>query len=160
MNSNKVPITWRLTLILSLIVLVLVTILNFYGLYSNKFYFHKVDNYIIPLLVVIHFSYLYQVWHKIKTKEFSSRQMRNLEYSLYFILLVYLFKFFDTFYIIMTYADYEASLFPKTFFPASFLVLFLYTLLFGLTLKTFVYRRKLVGRYHFDEMNQHVDHWN
>ena len=160
MNLIKVPHNWKLVLALSVSVLLLLDFFNFYGLYSNKFYFKKIDNYIIPLLSIVHFCYLYQFWSKIRAHELGSPQMRNLEYSLYIIALVYIFKSFDTIYILLSYWEYENSLFPITFLPVGFLILFLYVSLIGLTFLTFRYRRELIGRYLFDDMNQHVDHWN
>lgn len=86
--------------------------------------------------------------------------MRNLEYLLYIIVFVYIFKSFDTIYIISSYAEYENSLFPSTFLPIGFLILFLYLTLIGLTLLLFRYRKELIGSYLFDDMNEHVDHWS
>ncbi|AZQ58182.1 hypothetical protein EJ994_04920 [Maribacter sp. MJ134] len=160
MNTTKVTITWKLALVLSISILLLLDFSNFYGLYSNRFYVFKVDNYIIPILSLIHFSYLYQFWHKVKENLFGSPKMRNLEYSLYILLLVYCFKFFDTLFIILSYFDYENSLFPKTFFPVGLSILVLYASLIVLTLLIFGYRKELIGTYLFDDMNQHVDHWN
>ncbi len=160
MNLIKVTNTWKLVLVLCVCVLLLLDISNFYGLYSNKFYFQKIDNYIIPLLSLVHFSYLGQFWFKIKENQFGSPKMRNQEYLLYIIVFVYIFKSFDTIYIISSYAEYENSLFPSTFLPIGFLILFLYLTLIGLTLLLFRYRKELIGSYLFDDMNEHVDHWS
>lgn len=160
MNVIKVTITWKLALVLSISVLLALDFFNFYGLYSNKFYFHKIDNYIIPILSIVHFSYLHQFWSRIKENQFGSPQMRNLEYSLYIILFVYSFKFFDTLFIMLSYSEYENFLFPKTFLPVGFSILFLYAALIGLTFLVFSYRKEFIGTYLFDDMNQHVDHWN
>jgi len=160
MNVTKVTHTWKLIFMISVSVLLLVDILNFYGLYSNRFYFFKIDNYIIPLLSIIHFNYLRQFWLKVQTNSFASPLMRNLEYLLYLILLVYFYKFFETLFIILSYTEYENSLFPATFLPMGFFMLGLYFLLIGATLILFSYRKAMIGTYLFDDMNQHVDHWS
>ena len=83
---------WKSTLLLSVFILLLVDIFSFYGLYTNKFYVFKIDNYIIPLLSIVHFVFLYVLWFKIKEKELSDPPMRNLEYLLYVIGVIYVFK--------------------------------------------------------------------
>lgn len=160
LKSIKRVFSWRLTLLLSLISIVLLNVFSFYGLYTNKFYFFKVDNYIFPILSMVHLVFLYVMWFKIKEKELSDVPMRNLEYGLYVISLVYLFKIIETILTLLSYGDYENHLIPATFLPIGILMLVLYTLLFGLTFLTYSYRKQLVGTYVFDDMNQHVDNWN
>lgn len=150
---------WKWTLLLSVFILVLVDVFSFYGLYTNKFYIFKIDNYIIPILSIVHFIFLYVLWFKIKEKELSDPPMRNLEYLLYVIGIIYVFKFLDTLFILLTYTEYENYLIPDTFIPLGLGILFLYLLLLLLTTITIAHRMQLVGTYHFDDMNQHVDNW-
>ena len=151
---------WKRTLITSLIVILLLTVFNFYGLYTNKFYFFKIVNYIFPLLALGHLLFLYVMWFKIKEDELSDPPMRNLEYVLYFISLVYIYKLIETVTTLFSYGQYDNHLIPATFLPIGILILLLYILLLVLTFLTFSYRREIVGTYTFDEMNQHVDNWN
>lgn len=151
---------WKQTLFLSIVVLVLIDIFSFYGLYTNKFYVFKIDNFIVPVLSVVHFIFLYVLWFKIKERELSDPPMRNLEYSLYIISIIYIFKLFDTFFILLTYNDYENYLIPDSFIPLGLGILFLYLILLLLTAITIAHRKQLVGTYHFDHMNQHVDNWS
>ena len=153
-------LSWRRTLLLSLICIVILNVFSFYGLYTNKFYFFKVDNYIFPILSLVHLVFLYVMWFKIKEKELSDVPMRNLEYGLYVVSLVYLFKIIETLITLLSYGDYENHLIPVTFLPIGIMMFVLYTLLFGMTFLTYSYRRQLVGTYVFDDMNQHVDNWN
>lgn len=159
MSFIKGILTWQRTLILSIGVLMLLNIFSFYGLYTNKFYFFKIDNYIFPLLSIVHFVFLYVLWFKIKEDELSDPPMRSLEYVLYFISFVYLFKLVDTIIKLMSYTDFEDHLIPNTFLPLGYFMLALYTLLLLLTFLAISYRKQIVGTYQFDDMNQHVDHW-
>ncbi|WP_423999776.1 hypothetical protein [Maribacter sp. IgM3_T14_3] len=159
MNSIKGLFTWKRTLIVSIIVLFLLNIFSFYGLYTNKFYFFKIDNYIFPILSIIHFVFLYVLWFKIKEKELSDPPMRTLEYILYIISLVYLYKLVETIIVLSSYSDFENHLIPGTFLPIGYLMLTLYAVLLLVTLLAVVYRKEMVGTYIFDDMNQHVDHW-
>lgn len=160
LKSIKGIFTWKRTLLISLISILLLNVLSFYGLYTNKFYFFKVDNYIFPILSLGHLVFLYVMWFKIKEGELSDVPMRNLEYGLYFVSLVYLFKILETLFVLMSYSEFENHLIPQTFLPIGILMLVLYMLLFGLTFLTFSYRKEIVGTYAFDDMNQHVDNWN
>lgn len=151
---------WKRTLSLSIIVLVLIDIFSFYGLYTNKFHLFKLDNFIVPLVSIAHFVFLYVLWFKINEKELSDPPMRNLEYALYFIGIIYAFKFYDTFILLLTYQEYENYLIPDSFIPVGSVILFLYFTLLLLTATAIAHRRELVGTYHFDNLNQHVDTWS
>ncbi|WP_238474571.1 hypothetical protein [Maribacter algarum] len=85
-------------------------------------------------------------------------QMRNLEYVLYIIFLVYVYKAFESIYILSTYWDYEFHLLPGAFLPIGILLMICYLLLIGTTLLLFKYRKDRVGAYNFDDMN-HIDSW-
>ena len=75
MNLIKKLIHWRVNLILIFVILLLLSVSNFYGLFTNKFYFLKPDNYVFPLLSIIHFVYLHAIWFKITEKEMPDRKM-------------------------------------------------------------------------------------
>ncbi|WP_281543205.1 hypothetical protein [Maribacter aestuarii] len=159
MNFIKGILPWKRTLFISIAVLVILNIFSFYGLYTNKFYFFKIDNYIFPILTIVHFIFLYVLWFKIKEDELSDPPMRNLEYSLYIILFVYAYKLFDNLFILISYGEFENHLIPGTFLPLGILIFTLHLFLIGLTLLAFSYRKEVVGNYLFDDMNQHVDSW-
>lgn len=150
--------TLKRSYILSALVLLTLVIFNFYGPYTGKFYFFKLDNYIFPILTLIHVVFLYVLWFKIKEDEMTDPQMRNLEYALYVILIVYVYKTFESIYVLSTYGDYEFHLLPGAFLPVGILILLLHFLLIGLTLLVFKYRKDRVGDYNFDDMN-HIDSW-
>lgn len=159
MNMIFRILPWKRGLIISLVTLVLVNIFSFYGLYTNKFYLFKFDNYLLPVLTIVHFIFLYVLWFKIKENEIADPQMRNLEYALYAILLVYFYKLFDSFFILLSSGQFEEHVIPATFMPIGVFILFLYLLLVVLTFMAFQYRKLLVGSYNFDDMN-HIDTWD
>lgn len=150
--------TLKRTLMLSAIVIALLVISNFYGPYTNKFYFFNPSNYIFPILSVGHLIFLYVLRFKIKEEEMTDPQMRNLEYVLYAILLVYAYKAFESIYVLSTYSDYGSHSLPMSFIPVGLLITVLYFLLIGLGLLVFKYRKDRVGPYKFDDMN-HIDSW-
>ncbi|WP_324027504.1 hypothetical protein QSV08_06080 [Maribacter sp. BPC-D8] len=160
MNSIKGLFTWKRTLIVSIVVLFLLNIFSFYGLYTNKFYFFKIENYIFPILSVIHLVFLYVLWFKISENELSDPPMRTLEYVLYAISLVYIYKMVETIIVLSSYSDFENHLIPSTFLPLGFVMIALYAVLLLVTFLAIAYRKEMVGTYIFDDMNQHVDHWN
>lgn len=153
-------INWKTCLILSLIVLPILIVLNFYGLYTDRFYFFKIDNYIFPLLSLFHFLYLYAIWFKISEREFVDPQMRNLEYGLYAILLVYLFKASDTVYVMLSASRYEEYMLPENFRLMGATILSLQVLLILLTMLLFSHRRRRIGPYNFDNFNENIDSWH
>jgi len=158
MKSISRILTLRHTSILSASVLALLIIFSFYGPYTSKFYFFKPTNYIFPILSVGHFIFIYVLQFKIREEETTDPQMRNLEYVLYGIFLVYVYKAFESVYILSTYWDYEFHVLPGAFLPLGLLIIVLYFVLIGTTLLLFKYRKDQVGDYKFDDMN-HIDSW-
>ncbi len=152
-------VNWKTCLILSLMILPVLIVLNFYGLYTDRFYFFKIDNYIFPLLSFVHLLYLYVIWFKISEAEYVDPQMRNLEYGLYAILLIYVFKASDTAYILLNADQFEAYMLPENFRLMGITVLSLQILLVILTLLTFTHRRREIGPYNFDNINKNIDSW-
>ena len=159
MKLIKEMFTWPRTLKVSICVLFVLNIFSFYGLYTNKFYFLKVDNYIFPILSIVHLLFLYVLWFKIKEDELSDPPMRNLEYVLYVISFVYLFKLVETLLVLLSYSDFQDHLIPSTFIPLGLLLLVLYAVLLLVTFLAIHHRKESVGTYQFDDMNQHIDHW-
>ncbi|MFS4468340.1 hypothetical protein [Maribacter sp. 2210JD10-5] len=160
MNFIKEILPWKKTLIASIIVLILLSIFSFYGLYTNTFYFFKVGNYVFPIVSIVHFVFLYVMWFKIKEDEYSDPPMQKIEYALYVISFIYLYKLVDTVIMLFSFSEYENHAMPVTFLPLGIGILLLYVFLIVLTVLAINYRKQLVGTYQFDEMNQHVDNWN
>jgi len=151
--------SWRNCLVLSIAVIAILIVFNFYGLYTNKFYFFKFDNYIFPLFTVVHFIYLYVLWFKIKVQEYTDPQMRNLEYAMYGIFLIYIFKIMDTGYILLSYSEYKDHIMPNTFIPVGTIIFLLQFFLLFITIMTFKHRTLIVGPYNFDNFNENIDSW-
>jgi len=84
--------------------------------------------------------------------------MRNLEYMLYILVFVYLYKTGEAIYVLSTYSDYEQYAIPKEFLPYGGLTLFLYATLVFLTFVIFNYRKKRIGSYSFEDMDK-IDSW-
>lgn len=139
--------------------LVVLGISNFYGLYSNQFYFLKPDNYIFPLLSLVHFLYVYVLWFKITQHELPDPKMRNLEYVLYGVMIVYLFKVYDTVTILNSYSNYQEHVMPATFKPVGYTTLIFYCLLLLLTMVSFLHRKLHVGKYNFENYNDNLNIW-
>jgi hypothetical protein len=149
---NLLP--WKKCFYLSAGMLPLMMIFSFYGLYTNKFYFLKVDNYIFSFLIMVHLIFLYTLWKVDMDENAYLGPLRNLEFAMYAILLVYLFKLIETLYILLSYLEYSEQVFPLTFLPMGILVLILQTSLIILTLVTFKHRRIRIGSYWFDRINE------
>lgn len=94
---------------------------------------------------------------KIKENEVADPQMRNLEFALYIIFFIYIFRLIDTIFILLTYNDFESHVIPATFIPLGILIVFLYVMLLLLTLVIFKHRIDLVGPYRFDDVNDQID---
>ncbi len=153
-------LSWKRCLILSIGVLSSLIILNFYGLYSNRFYLFKPDNYIFPILSLLHFTFLYVFWFKIKEREYPDPRMRNLEYALYVIFVIYIFNTVETANTLISSGDFADHLIPSTFYPVGAVIIGLQLLLLFLTLLTFGHRKRLIGDYKTDYLDDHLEPWD
>ncbi|WP_396589946.1 hypothetical protein [Allomuricauda sp. R78024] len=159
MNLISNLLTWKRNSIIILIILLALIILNFYGLYTSRFYFLKPDNYIFPLLSSAHFLYLYVIWFKITEGELPDPKMRNLEYALYAIMIVYFFKIYDSALVLSSTSEYQEHIMPTTFVPIGTITLVLYCLLPLLTLMSFWHRKQHIGQYNFENYNDNLNIW-
>lgn len=145
---------WKKCFYLSVTVLPLILICSFYGLYTNKFYFLKVDNYIFSLLIMVHLAFLHVLKRAGGDENSQLNLLRNLEFAMYAILPVYIFKLAETLYILLTYFDYSEQVFPQTFLPAGGFILALQSFLIILTLSAFQHRRIRIGSYTLDRIHE------
>lgn len=150
---------WKTCYYGTIALLPVLIVLNFYGLYSDQFYFLKIDNYIFPLVSILHFVFLYVMQFKIREGEYPDPVMRNVEYGMYAALIIYLFQWVDTLYILMSYDDYKAYLIPDTFLPMGVTIFLLQGLLVALTLYSFQQRKTLIGRYDFEQIDKNMNSW-
>ncbi|WP_222984148.1 hypothetical protein [Flagellimonas meishanensis] len=153
-------LNWKRNVFLTALILVALIVLDFYGIYTNRFYFLKLDNYIFPLLSLIHFLYLYVVWFKITEIELPDPKMRNLEYVLYVLMIIYLFKIYDSFLVLGSYRDFSEHVVPPTFKPVATITLVLHSLLPMLTMFSFWQRKKYIGTYNFENYNDNLNIWH
>lgn len=141
----------------SLLVILIIVVLSFYGLYSNRFNFFKLKNYIFPILAIIHLLYLYILWFKTTNMEYPDTVMRNIEYTMYFICLVYLFQIIETLITAVSLGQFHDRIIPSAFIPMATLMICLKVLLLLLTIFLFVKRKLLVGKYNHDYLNKDLE---
>lgn len=151
--------TWKISSVVTSILLLALILLNFYGVYANKFYFLKPANYIFPVLAMVHFLYLYVLRFKITENELPDPVMRNLEYVLYAVLIVYFFKIYDSVNVLNSISDYKGYFISDIFEPMATITLVLYCLLFVFTLLSFLQRKHYVGKYDFENYNSNMNIW-
>lgn len=151
--------SWNKTIQFTVALLLTLIVFSFYGLYTNTFPVLKPENFIFPILSLIHFVFLYVLWFKIKEEEGTDPQMKVIEFLMYGVCLVYAFNVYMTISTLTTYFEFSNHVIPATFFPMGIFILAMQLTLIGLTLLAFKYRKNLVGNYDLDDMNQHIDSW-
>ncbi|WP_209400258.1 hypothetical protein [Pseudozobellia sp. WGM2] len=151
--------SWNKTIQITVALLLTLIVFSFYGLYTNTFPVLKPENFVFPILSLIHFVFLYVLWFKIKEEEGTDPQMKVIEFLMYGVCVVYAFNVYMTISTLTTYFEFSNHVIPATFFPMGILILVMQLTLIGLTLLAFKYRKNIVGNYNFDDMNQHIDSW-
>lgn len=159
MSSPSNLLVPKTNILLTIVVLLALIVLSFYGMYGNTFFFNKAENYIFPLLTLTHFLYLYVLWFKITEREYPDVIMKNIEYIMYGIVLVYGYEIFSTYTILSTHNEFQDHVIPNTFMPMGILIVTLQTILVCLSIWSFAIRKIRVGKYDFDYLNNHLDAW-
>ncbi|MCK0157887.1 hypothetical protein MWU65_11890 [Cellulophaga sp. F20128] len=153
--------SWKAVIIMSVLLLAVVIVSNFYGLLIDKFYFNKIDSYLFAILTLVHFVYLYAIWFKLKENEYPDTDLRNLEYSFYVVFGVYLYKIIDTASLLFGYATYKDLILPETFLAVGIGIVLSYLLLCLLTLQLFTIRKNKLGSYSIDSIREEeLDIWS
>ncbi|KQC29147.1 hypothetical protein [Flagellimonas eckloniae] len=151
--------TWKISSVVTSMLLLVLILLNFYGVYANKFYFLKPANYIFPALAMVHFLYLYVLRFKITENELPDPIMRNLEYVLYTVLIVYFFKIYESAMVLNSLSEYQGHVIPDMFKTIGTITLVLYCVLSVFTLLLFLQRKYYVGKYDFENYNNNLNMW-
>lgn len=159
MKTFESLLPWKRTIHFSITVLILLTFFNFYGLYTNSFPVLKPENFIFPVVSIVHFIFLYVLWFKIKEDETTDPQMRTIEYLLYVVILLYAVYAVNTVVTLLSFSEFSNHVIPMTFFPVGIFTLLLQLLLLLLSVLAINYRIKMVGNYDFDDLNEHIDSW-
>tara|TARA_R110002051_G_scaffold130577_2_gene204438 strand:- start:46688 stop:47137 length:450 start_codon:yes stop_codon:yes gene_type:complete len=146
-------------LLISAVLLLVLNVFSFYSLFVNTFSFSKIQNYIFPFLTSVHFLYLYLLWRKNKNSESSDVSLRNIEYILYFMYMIYIFKFAEYVYRFLKFTDYTDEIMPENFIWMGTFLIIMHCLLLLVTPLTFISRKKIIGKYNFDELHDHLDSW-
>ncbi|MCK0145875.1 hypothetical protein MWU78_09485 [Arenibacter sp. F26102] len=149
----------KLNIILSVLVIACLLCLSFYSMYGGTFIFNRIENYIFPFVTIIHFLFMYVLWFKITENEYPDMIMKNIEYIMYGILLVYLYEISETVLVLASQNEFQNHVIPSSFMPMGILIISLQSLLVLLTIWSFVIRKQRVGKYDFDYLNNHIDAW-
>ncbi|MEO1487064.1 MAG: hypothetical protein AAFU57_15060 [Bacteroidota bacterium] len=136
-----------------LILLAVLVLFNFYGPFSNRFYFGKLDGYLFLLLAVFQALYLFRLWNKVKHDTAADTQLRYLEYVVYGVLVVYGYKVLDTILSLNLASEIQQELLPTTFFPSMTLSLVVYLGVILLSILIFTFRRRLLGSFNQEKLN-------
>lgn len=152
--------SWKYNIGASIVLLIFLIFANFYGLFTDRFYFLKIENYLFPVLTIIHFVYMYVIRFKIVENDYPDVQMRNLEYCFYIVAIYYLYRIIDLGLLLYIYDRTDGLILPATFLPATIGILSAYAILLILSLNLFIIRSKRIGFYQIDYYSEeNLDVW-
>ncbi len=149
----------NVTLIGSILTLLILSVFEFYRPYTGDFYFLKLSAYVLLVLAIVHLIFLYVLWFKIKEEELTDIPMRNLEYSLYAIFLFYIYKFYNSLFIMGSFENFDNHLIPDNFMTIQIMISILYFVLLALTFASFMLRKYRVGIYNFQDSDG-IESWD
>ncbi|MFM1879593.1 MAG: hypothetical protein RLZZ241_2459 [Bacteroidota bacterium] len=139
--------SWILYKICILTLIPIVVIANFYGLNTHKFYWFKVDHYILPLGIGIHLYYLSVLNQKLFRAVKTDFQLQNLEIAMYGISLIYTFELVETFYVLLNYNTYNLEVLPENFLSEGILVFSVQLLFLVVSLLAIYFRKIKLGAF-------------
>jgi len=159
--KSKHSYSWIYSINASIVLLLILIFANFYGTLTDRFYFNKIENYLFPVLTVVHFIYMYAIKYKIRENEYPDVQMRNLEYFLYVVVGYYIYKVFILAEVLFAYSmSIEDIILPITFLPVTIFTIVGYLSLSLLTFHLMYTRKKEIGSYQIDYFSEeNLDTW-
>ena len=159
----KIPFlknSWKVPLVISVILLLLVTFSNFYGLLTDKFHFDNPSSYFFMLLATVHVVYLYAFWFKLTENEYPDKEMRNLEYGFYAVVAFYVYKLVDITSVVFGYSTYDDLILADHFLIVGIAIILGYLSLCLITLYVFTIRKAKIGNYTTDcYVEEDLDTW-
>ena len=149
----RILLIWRFCKFLTFVSWPLVVGLNFYGLYTHKFYWLKPDNFILPLVSLIHLLYLREVQKRINQNRVADFPLQKLEFAMYGVSLIYAFELLETTYELLNVQTFNKTIIPETFWSEGLGILFVRFTYLVLTAFSFYIRKRILGTFNFDQIN-------
>ncbi|MCL5244369.1 hypothetical protein M4I21_01025 [Cellulophaga sp. 20_2_10] len=160
MKITSLKISWKASIVISVVLLVLVMFSNFYGLLTDKFHFDRPSSYFFILLATVHIVYLYAFWFKLTENEYPDKEMRNLEYGFYAVVAFYAYKLVDITSIVFGYSTYDNLILSGHFLVVGIAIILGYLFLCLITLYVFSIRKAKIGNYTTDcYVEEDLDTW-
>ena len=144
---------------LSLVLLIAVGTLNFYGMFTDRFYFGQSDGWLFVMLAVVQITYMSFLWRRVESHEVPEWRVKLLEWVMYIVLGVYAFMMITT--IIDLQATYELKnhIIADSFYSKSYWLIGLFSLLILVTLRLFFVRKRALGAYKSHSKSEDLDNW-
>ena len=150
---------WNSYKLVILAIIPLVVLTNFYGLNTHKFYWFKVDNFILPIAIGIQLYYLSLLNQRIIKRSYADFQLQKLEIAMYGICLIYGFELLETAYVLLNYTSYNPSILPDNFLTLGIFVLALQVIFLISTLFAFHLRKRITGKFSNMEMIPQLEYY-
>jgi hypothetical protein len=152
-KNFRTILIWRICRYLIYISIPLVVCLNFYGLFTHKFYWLKLDNFILPVAVLIHLLYQREVQKRITQTKGVDFSLQKLEFAMYGVVIIYVLEIMETLNAIILSNSYDSKVFPESFWSQALSILSIQILFTGLTVCSFYLRKQILGAYNFDQIS-------
>ena len=149
----------KIELWISLLLLVTLGILNFYGMFTANFYFGQVEDWLFIPLGGVHVWYLFHLRTFLKDHPVSKRRIRGLERIIYFILGFYGYMLISTLVDMQSLRHLENYIIADSFFIKTYGQIGFYSLLILVTLRVFFIRKHLYGSIRNQYLSENLQTW-
>ncbi|MDH3697957.1 MAG: hypothetical protein OEQ81_04780 [Flavobacteriaceae bacterium] len=150
----------KIEITFTLIILVVLSAFNFYGMHTDRFYFGIPENYVFTGLALLNIWYVRHLWRRLNDHGVSNKRIRKMELIMYAVWFGYGYLMVDVIIGLQETRDLKNYIVADSFFVRSYCMIVLYGLLMLLSLRTFLHRKALFGSFSFKNSTEDLDNWS
>ena len=150
----------KIEIAFTLIVLLVLSAFNFYGMHTDRFYFGIPENYVFTGLSLFNIWYVRHLWRRLHGHEISYWRIRNTELVMYAVWLGYGYLMIDALISVQETRALKNHIVAESFYTRSYAMIVLYGVLMLLNLRTFLHRKALFGSFSFKKSTDDLDNWS
>ena len=147
------------TIGVSVVLLISLAVLNFYGMYTDRFYFGQSEGWLFVALGAIHITYMTFLWKKMEAYPVPEWRLKLVEWVMYAVIGVYCFMLTTTIIDMQSTHELKNYIIADSFYSKSYWLISLFSILILLSVRLFFLRKKVLGAYKSFSKSEEIDNW-
>ena len=159
--KNPIPAKIELVIemVLTALILICLGLFNFYGMYTDSFFFLKGEGWAFVGLAAIHVFYLSLILHKMRSYRSSDWGLRISEIVMYVVVAAYGYMLAQVIIELQNTELLTGYVIPDSFYTKSYCLIGLFIGLMLLTIRLFFNRKRAFGPFKSVSVKTDLDNW-